>query len=247
MEEITRKVVKISDRLWELKGNWIQFLKCDYPLKSYIKRLKTGDLWIYSPVQPNPQIFHQVKELLGKNEKVAYLVSPCLLHHLFISAWKHEFQDAKIVGPSDITSRLKKYNFKLDLVLDNMTIPEDWKDVIDFSFFSGSRWMSETIFHLKENKTIIVTDFIQRHDLNDPHYSFISKIALRLDGITGINGGMPRDYKMTYYWPFGKRDLARQAYQKVLTWEFDQILLAHGMNVETEAKNYFKKRLNIFA
>ncbi len=75
-------------------------------------------------------------------------------------------------------------------------------------------------------------------------YNLWDKFWLKVDGISGYNGGIPRDYKCTFYWPFGTRDKAKESMKEVLEWDFDKILILHGSNVESDAKNYLKKRLS---
>ena len=104
--------------------------------------------------------------------------------------------------------------------------------------------MQETIFYLKENKSIIVTDLIQRHNTNLDNYGKFSSLLLKLDGISGKNGGCPFDYRSTFYWPFGKWNVAKKCFSEVINWEFEKIFIAHGDCVLENGKEYVKKSLS---
>ena len=153
------------------------------------------------------------------------------------------------MGSKDLQTKINKN--KLDIKIDffyskdKNKILDFFNNEIDYVQIKGSFFMKETIFFLKEDKIIIVADLIQRHNLNLENYKGkVSKFLMKLDDITGENGGCPRDYKISFYWPLGKRNLAKECFKEVLSWNFDQIFITHGDNVLVDGKKYFIEKLN---
>ena len=54
---------------------------------------------------------------------------------------------------------------------------------------------------------------------------------MRLDGLVGKRGSTPREWRLS----FVNRRKARQARDRVLQWNADQLLIAHGENATTGA------------
>lgn len=50
-------------------------------------------------------------------------------------------------------------------------------------------------------------------------------------------GGVPLDIRFS----FTNRKLARQSLQKLLVWDFDKLILAHGLCVEKHAKRFVRR------
>lgn len=239
--------IQIEKNLYFANGDWIKFLNTPYPLRCYLKLLKNGNIFFFSPVQPHENLVNFINNLTKKNpDKKLILVSSNLLHFLFLFEWKEKFPNAIIIGNSDLQEKLdkKKIKIKLDLTYEKkQEINTLLNNEIIFTEIKGSYIMKETIFYLKENKSIIITDLIQRHDTNLQNYGKISKFLLNLAGVSGNHGACPRDYKSTFYWPFGKRDLAKECFKEVLEWEFDRVFLAHGKCVMENGKEYVRNAL----
>jgi hypothetical protein len=51
------------------------------------------------------------------------------------------------------------------------------------------------------------------------------------------HAGVGHDTKMTFF----DRDLARQSLQKLLSWDFEKLIIAQGACVESEAKHYVRE------
>ncbi len=60
----------------------------------------------------------------------------------------------------------------------------------------------------------------------------------RLSGISYPNGGVARDIRFS----FRKRDLARESLERLLSWDFDKLIIAHGDCVESGAKSYVEEK-----
>jgi len=51
------------------------------------------------------------------------------------------------------------------------------------------------------------------------------------------DGGLPLDIRLFFI----HRDLARQSFPKLLSWDFDKLITAHGVCIETNAKAFVER------
>jgi len=59
----------------------------------------------------------------------------------------------------------------------------------------------------------------------------------KLEGVTAPHGGVGREIRLT----FTKRDLARRSLEKLLSWDFDKLIIAHGDCIENDAKSFVEQ------
>jgi hypothetical protein len=77
---------------------------------------------------------------------------------------------------------------------------------------------------------LIVTDLIQRHD---PHgQSWWWRVVKGWAGVLGSEGGTSRDLR----WTFRDKAAARRSAERILAWDFDRLVIAHGACVEHGAR-----------
>jgi hypothetical protein len=60
---------------------------------------------------------------------------------------------------------------------------------------------------------------------------------LKLAGAQDPDGVVGRDMRMTFL----NRRLARQSLEKLLSWDFDKLIIAHRACFESDAKEYVKR------
>ena len=62
---------------------------------------------------------------------------------------------------------------------------------------------------------------------------------MRLDGLVGENGSTPREWRATFI----RRAAARKARQKVLGWNAERLLIAHGVCAQSNASEIIRAAL----
>lgn len=60
---------------------------------------------------------------------------------------------------------------------------------------------------------------------------------LKMGGVVSPHGGVPLDIRLS----FTNRALARQSLEKLLSWDFDKLVVAHGACIEKDAKPFVKR------
>ena len=97
-----------------------------------------------------------------------------------------------------------------------------WSTDIDQAIFHGSLAMEEVVFFHRLSRTVIVGDLIQRHPKTT--MKGWKGMLMRLDSLVGERGSTPREWRASFL----RRDEARSARDKVLNWNPDRLLIAHG-------------------
>lgn len=213
--------------IWIANGPPVElFGPINFPSRMIVVRLGDGGLWINSPVSASEaEIEH-----LAAIGPVRYLVAPTRLHVWRLRQWKPHFPDAQLWAPPGIPARYKGLSF--DGVLSDEP-PVAWARDIDQVVFRGNAFFDEVEFFHMKSQTLMITDFIQNYP---PQKGRLLRNALMsLGGV--LDGGVPRDIRLS----FTKRDLARASFQKLLAWDFQRLIVAHGDCVETGARSFVER------
>ena len=208
--------------LYFADGPSVSFFGFPYPTRMAVARLSDGSVWIWSPVALSPEIESAV-DALGP---VRHIVSPNKIHHLFLSAWAERWPDACVYASPGLAARKAEVHF--DAELGDEAEPA-WSEEIDQVIFRGSFAMEEVVFFHRPSRTAILCDLIQRHD--PEKMRGWKGMAMRIDGLVGDRGSTPREWRASFL----KRGPARAARERVLAWEPERLLIAHGVCVQGDA------------
>ncbi|MBY7734187.1 DUF4336 domain-containing protein [Francisella philomiragia] len=220
---------QLAENIWVVDGGAVPFFGLPYTTRMTIIRLENNDLFIHSPIKADSELISQVSEI----GNVKFLISPNKIHHLFLQDWAKIFPDAKIYASPGLRDKRKDIDFKADL----KDSPEpEWQDEIDQLIFKGSRVMQEVVFFHKPSKTLILTDLIENFDEN--YFSGFKGLIAKLSGIVAPNGKTPIDWRMSFF--FGKKQ-ASECFARILAWQPERIIVAHGKNIEINAVDFLKK------
>jgi hypothetical protein len=221
--------------IWIVEGPEVNFFGFPYPTRMVVIRLDDGKSWIWSPIDLSEDL---VKEIESKAGPVKYIVSPNKIHHIFLKSWADRFPDAKVYAPPGLQERklgtMEGIRFDGKLGEDEMPFENE----IDIVLVRGSYFMEEVEFFHKASNTAIICDLIQRHEKNLTGWK---GFLMKLDGVAGEDGSTPREWRFSF-WPFGK-DSLRQARDAMLNWKAEKLIIAHGVNVKSDATAVIKKAL----
>ena len=115
------------------------------------------------------------------------------------------------------------------------TPPPCWANDIDQLVFKGNPFIDEVFFLHKESRTVIMADFIQSRRIvrGKPLLNTLFKLA----GVAYPNGGVPCDIRLS----MTNRFLARRSLEKLLSWDFDKLIIAHGVCIEKDAEPFVRR------
>jgi hypothetical protein len=108
-------------------------------------------------------------------------------------------------------------------------------DDLDQLIFRGNLFIEEVHFFHKCSRTVILGDFIPNHlpVKGRP----LSNALFKLAGVAYPHGGVALDIRLS----FTHRKPAKRSLEKLLSWDFDKLILAHGICIEQNAKPFVKQ------
>src|SRR6185437_12264720 len=104
--------------------------------------------------------------------------------------------------------------------------PEEWRNEMDQEIIPGAV-LDEVVFFHRRSKTLILADTIMNFELERMRQPY--RLIAWLFGVYAPSGGMPADLRLAL-WP--KRQDVRPAYERVLAWKPERIILSHGRGFE---------------
>jgi len=188
-----------------------------------VVQLASGELFLHSPIAFDAALARQLQSL----GRVRHLASPNRGHYAHIGEWARAFPEAVTWASPGVRERARSQRVDIHFQRDlEMHAPPDWRDDIDQTIIPGAV-LDEVVFFHCDSKTLIVADTVMNYEaerLSQPY-----RLIARLVGICSPGGGISPDLRLVF-WP--KRRDVRDAYEQVLSWEPERVILSHGLCFE---------------
>ena len=214
--------------IWIAEGPVVPFYSFPYPTRMALIRLGGGGLFVWSAIALTPELKAQVDSLGA----VKHIVSPNAIHHLFMGDWKAAYPDARLYASPGLVQKRRDLTF--DATLGDAPEP-GWAADIEQVAMLGSRALTEIVFHHRLSRTAIFADLIE--NFRPDWFTGWRAIAARLDGIVIPNGGAPREWR----WSFWNRKAARAALARILAWQPEQVVIAHGEMTRHDGTSFIRR------
>ena len=211
----------IADDLWVAEQR-LRYLGVGLTTRMTIVRLADGILMVHSPIH----LTDELKSAVASTGRVGFIVAPNRFHHLFVSDWQKAYPDAQTFCAPGLDT--KRADLKFTAILGDDPAPA-WADQMDQAFMRALPPVNEIVFFHRKSRTVIFTDLlfnIARHE------SAYARFLLRLDG--AFHGpAIPRSFRLL----LRRRRVECVAFlDRLLSWNFDRAILAHGTLIESGAK-----------
>lgn len=220
---------KISENIWIVDGDAVSFLGFPYSTRMTVIRLANRELWLHSPIKMS----HVNLEELANLGCVKYLVSPNKLHHLFMPDWISTYPEAISYAPPGLIKKRPDINFSKEL---GVVAEKNWEKAIKQTIFKGSSFMEEVVFFHAESKTLILTDLIE--NFVPSTFNWWQQVLAKGTGILSPNGKTPIDWRLSF---IGGKNEAKQSLDKMISWQPENIVIAHGECVFGNGVEFLKK------
>ncbi len=222
----------IGENIWLVEGGIVDFYGFPYPTRSVVVRLDNGDLWVWSPVALTADLKAEIATL----GRVAHLVSPNKIHHLYLQDWRAAYPDALLWGPASTIKKRPDLSFQPPL---DDTAPAPWADEIDQVWFRGSPFLDEIVFFHRPSKTAILADLSENFGdaFLKQHWSAWKRLIARAWKITVGHGHAPLELRLTW---FGRKAGPR-ALEKLLSLAPERVVMAHGEWQKENGTAYLKR------
>jgi len=205
----------IGENLWLIDGPEVRAYGLPFPTRMLIARLRSGALWVWSPIHLDEALRHAV-ETLGEPR---YAVEPNKLHHLALSEWVKMWPALQLYAPPGLVKKRRDVQFTAEL---SDEPPPEWRGEIDQVCIRGNVFMTEVFFFHRASSTCLVGDLIQKHDVR--RMPTWMRWVTKATGVAGEAGGTPLDGRLT----FVHRDAARESIGRALAWSPRRLVIAHG-------------------
>ena len=216
-----------AENVWIVDGPNVRDFGVMFTTRMTVVRLSDGSVWANSPV---PLRFDTLKRITALGP-IRYLVAATPRHVWRLEGWHTLFPEAQLWTPTSSPFTLKKRRLPFTGILGDEP-PPSWAKEFDQLAFKGNPLIEEVLFFHKESRTVILDDLIQIHPIVKG--KSVRNALFRLAGVAYPRGGVPIDIRLS----FTNRRLARRSLGKLLSWDFDKLIIGHGACVEREAKPF---------
>ena len=200
-------------------------------------RLATGELAVISPIEPRDAIAAQLNEL----GTVRHIIAPNLYHYLFTADFKKVYPNAILWAVPGL--EIKKPDLPIDRTIEqnaNVLGGSPWSG-LEHRFFEGLRTLTEKgfqpfnecVFFHAESRTLVLTDVAYHFDEAFPGLmQFATRI---LGGYKKLSPSFLEQIATT------NKEKVKASVEKILGWDFDRVVMAHGSIVENGGKQRFRE------
>lgn len=203
-----------------------------------VVRLANRELAVISPIRMDDELTSQINAIGA----IKHIIAPNLYHYFFAAECKARYPEATFWAAPGLAAK------KPDLPIDQtISTQEEWPlDELKFTHFdgfkslnfSGADLLNECVFFHERSRTLILTDTAFNFDESFP-------LAIRL--ATQLGGGY-KSLSPSLLEQIATTDKPKvsAAVERVLAWDFERVIMAHGAIVETDGKQKLRQSYEKF-
>jgi hypothetical protein len=228
----------VAENVWIVDsgplGSWMRL-----PIRMTVVRLGSGALWLHSPTRLAPGLRMEI-DALGR---VGHLVAPNSAHWMHLQAWQQSYSDAATWAAPGLRDRkaVKNSGVRLDSDLADRP-PDAWADEIDQVVVPGGAGFREVAFLHRPTRTLVLTDLID--NLDGDRLPLHTRLLAGMAGALAPNGKAPVYLRMVVN--LRRRDAVAAA-GRVIAWEPERVIFAHGRWFDCEAAARLRRSLSWLA
>lgn len=206
------QLCELSENLWIVERRQ-RFYGLEVGTRMTVIRLADGSLLLHSPVRLRPELRSEL-DAVGR---VRFAVAPNRVHHLYAGEVAEAYPEARLWVAPGLPRKRPDLVF-VDVLGDDA--PDEWKDEVEQVFFRGRPYENEVVFFHRASRTLIMCDLAFNFG---PRAAAPTRLLMRLLRSYGRFGPSTLDP-----WLIKDRAAARQSLERVLAWDFDRVIVAHG-------------------
>jgi hypothetical protein len=207
-----RPLRKLADDLWVAERPQ-SFYGLPVGTRMSVIRLAGGRLLLHSPVAIDPGLRREL-DAIGR---VCFAVAPNRVHHLYAGEVARTYPGARLwVAPG---LERKRPDLVYEAVLGDEAPPE-WRDEVAQVFFRGRPYENEVVLFHRSSRTLLLCDLAFHFG---PSAAAPTRLLMRLLRSYGRFGPSTLDPLL-----IRDRRAARASLERILAWDFDRVVVAHG-------------------
>lgn len=203
--------------LWTVERHQ-RFYGLEVGTRMNVMRLADGSLLLHSPVELDAALRRE----LDARGRVRFAVAPNRLHHLHAGGVAQAYPQSRLwVAPG---LERKRRDLAIAGVLGDEA-PVGWRGQVDQVFFRGRPYENEVVFLHRASRTLLLCDLA---------FNFGPDVPALTRGLVRLIGSYRR-FGPSRLDPLLIRDrrAARTSLERILAWDFDRVVVAHGEVVES--------------
>lgn len=189
-------------------------------------RLADGGLLLHSPVHLTDLLRIEL-ERLGRP---CWAVAPNRFHHLYVGEYIAAYPELQLHVAPGLES--KRPDLHHAAILGDEA-PPAWRGQIDQAVIHGYPLLNEVVFHHRASRTLVVSDLVFHIGPESPLATRLVFWLMRGYGRPGPSVAervLMRD-----------REAAKESLRRVLSWDFDRLILAHGRILESGGREALRE------
>lgn len=213
MTERLPLVEYVSDLVW-LQEHPLSLMGAAIRTRMTVLRLD-GGLCLHSPIAIDDSTRADIEKL----GEVIAIVAPSNCHHLYFSSAQQAFPRARTFGTADV--QRKREDLRFDEIIGDEPA-SCWRGQMD-QVFVGNRVMREVDFFHRASRTLIAVDLVENFSDQTAGTNRVLRTMMMLLGMWARPRPAPE-----LRWLTRDRERARQAIERILAWDFERAVIAHG-------------------
>jgi hypothetical protein len=187
-----------------------------------------NSLVLISPIK----IDNHLQQQLDSLGTVKYIIAPNLFHHLYLEHCQQIYPQAELIAPSGIETKQPNIVISKTFVRDKI----DFNGELEYIPFQGFQTfippkivtLNEIVFFHPNSQTLILTDSAFNFERNFP---LTTQLATRVLGCyQSLQPSLLEKIAIR------DREIISQSIARILAWDFQRVIMAHGNIVEENAK-----------
>ena len=221
---------KVKD-LFEYQKDWIwikeypvHYAGVDFNSRMTVIRLLNNNLLIHSPCE----IDRTTQLAIERLGQVEFIVAPGSYHYLHVESAQQAFPNAETLICPGIEIKNPKMEF--DWFLGNRADPR-WENDFEQVLVRGNKYIWEVAFYHKTTQTLILVDLIENITDETEDVSWGLKFWWKLVFRMWNNPKPAPEYQLGWQ----DKKAASISLKRILSWDFERIIIAHGELIEENA------------
>ncbi len=219
----------IPGHIW-LCRYYVNYMGTEFDTRITVIRLLDGKLVLRSPCH----IDVAMKLALDELGEIAYIVAPGSYHYLHLPSAQANYALAETFVCPGVERKCPHLNFAALL---NDTAPDAWAGQRDQVLVRGSRWISEVAFFHRITRTLILVDLVENFTDATPRVNWQLKLWCKLMFHMWAKPKPAPEYQLGWF----DKNAARESLRRILAWDFERIILAHGDLLELDSRSVVEK------
>ena len=212
-----RPLRQLAENLWVAERPQ-SFYGLPVGTKMTVIRLAGERLLLHSPVALDADLRSQLDGL----GRVRFAVAPNRVHHLYAGDVAKAYPGTRLwVAPG---LERKRPDLVFEAILSD-EVPEEWRAEVAQVFFRGRPYENEVTFFHRASRTLVLCDLAFNFG---PSTAAPTRLLMKLLRSYGELGPSKLDPLL-----IRDRRAARESLERILAWDFDRIIVAHGDVLES--------------